>query len=212
MLKEKFDKIKSMIVKDENGNSKKKIENLVVFVIILIITIIIINYVWNGEKKDNVKNKLDNEQGSYKQLASDLKATSNNSITTKTDLEQKLEDILSKIDGVGKVNVLITYSQSSEIVAMFNEMSKTSSTQEEDSEGGIRKINETDTTKEVIYTQENGVNVPVTQKVINPTIEGAIITAIGANNATTKTNIIQAVEAVTGLATHKIQVFEMKIN
>lgn len=208
MLKEKFDKIKSMIVKDEKGNSKKKIENLVVFAIILIITIIIINYVWNDGERNTVKNKSDNEQSSYKQLASELKTTSNNSITTKTDLEQKLEDILAKIEGVGKVNVLITYSQSSEIVAMFNEISKTSSTQEEDSEGGTRKVDETDTTKEVIYTQENGVNVPVTQKVINPTIEGAIITAVGANNATTKTNIIQAVEAVTGLATHKIQVFE----
>lgn len=211
MLKEQFDKIKSMIVKEENGNNKKKIENLVVFAIILIITIIIINYVWNDGGKDNSKNRIDNEQSSYKQLASELKTT-NNSIVTKTDLEQKLEDILSKIDGVGKVNVLITYSQSSEIVAMFNEVTKTSSTQEEDSEGGTRTVNETDLTKEVIYTEENGVNVPVTQKVINPTIEGAIVTAIGANNATVKTNIIQAVEAVTGLATHKIQVFEGKVN
>ena len=44
---------------------------------------------------------------------------------------------------------------------------------------------------------------------VNPKIEGAIITAKGANNAEVKNNIIQAVEAVTGLATHKIQVFEM---
>lgn len=43
-----------------------------------------------------------------------------------------------------------------------------------------------------------------------PKIEGAIITAEGAGNVTTKTNIIQAVEAATGIATHKIQVFEMK--
>ena len=44
---------------------------------------------------------------------------------------------------------------------------------------------------------------------MQPKIEGAIITAKGANNADIKANIIQAVEAVTGLATHKIQVFEM---
>ena len=202
MLKEQIDKIKSMITKDNEGNNKKKIENLVVFVIILIVTIIIINYVWNGEEK-SITNNTD-EQSSYKQLA-----TTSSSVNTKTDLEQKLEDILSKINGVGKVSVLITYSQSSEIVAMYNETSKSSFTEEEDSEGGTRKIDETDSTKEIIYTQENGINVPVTQKVVNPTTEGAIITAGGANNATIKTNIIQAVEAVTGLATHKIQVFEM---
>lgn len=202
MLKEQFEKIKSMIVKDNEGNSKKKIENLVVFVIILVITLIVINYVWNDEDKKNANNVK--EESSYKQLA-----TTVSSVNTKTDLEQKLEDILSKIDGVGKVSVLITYSQSSEVIAMYNETSKSSFTEEEDSEGGKRKIDETDSTKEIIYTEENGVNVPVTQKVINPVIEGAIITAVGVNNATIKTNIIQAVEAVTGLPTHKIQVFEM---
>ena len=44
---------------------------------------------------------------------------------------------------------------------------------------------------------------------IMPTVEGAIITAQGVSDATVKTNIISAVEAVTGIATHKIQVFEM---
>ncbi len=47
-------------------------------------------------------------------------------------------------------------------------------------------------------------------KTVSPSVEGAIITAQGANNANVKANIIAAVEAVTGLATHKIQVFEMK--
>ena len=202
MIKEQLEKIKGLILKDDEGNSKKKIENLVVFVILLIITLIVINYVWNDGKKNNTNNIK--KESSYKQLATNV-----NSVSTKTDLEQKLEDSLSKIDGVGNVRVLITYSQSSEVVAMYNETLKSSSTEEEDSSGGKRKIDETDSTKEVIYTQENGVNVPVTQKVINPTIEGAIITAIGANNAIIKTNIIQAVEAVTGLPTHKIQVFEM---
>ena len=42
-----------------------------------------------------------------------------------------------------------------------------------------------------------------------PKIEGAIITAQGVKDSNTKANIISAVEAVTGLANHKIQVFEM---
>ena len=50
----------------------------------------------------------------------------------------------------------------------------------------------------------------IVQKTISPKLEGAIIIASGANNANVKANIIQAVEAATGLATHKIQVFEKK--
>ena len=51
-------------------------------------------------------------------------------------------------------------------------------------------------------------NVIATKKKVSPKIEGAIITAEGAGNSNIKTSIIQAVEAATGLATHKIQVFE----
>ena len=92
---------------------------------------------------------------------------------------------------------------------MYNETSKVSNTEETDTSGATRKIQETDSQKDIIYKEDNGEKMPITQKVIQPKIEGAIITAKGASNADIKANIIQAVEAVTGLATHKIQVFEM---
>lgn len=107
--------------------------------------------------------------------------------------------------------MLITYSSTSEIVAMYNENIKESSTQETDTNGGNRNITQLDTNKEIIYKEENGEKIPITQKVVMPKIEGAIITAQGANNSQTKSNIIQAVEAATGLSAHKIQVFEMSI-
>lgn len=44
-------------------------------------------------------------------------------------------------------------------------------------------------------------------KAAEPVIEGAIVTASGAENSNVKSNIVSAVEAVTGLATHKVQVF-----
>ena len=125
------------------------------------------------------------------------------------DLKSNLESILSKIKGVGDVQVFINYSESNEIVPMYNENSTTSSTEETDTSGGTRKIQETASQKEIIYQEADGEKIPITQKVIQRQIQGAIITAKGASDATIKTNIIQAVEAVTGLATHKIQVFEM---
>ena len=56
----------------------------------------------------------------------------------------------------------------------------------------------------------DGDNKAITQTVILPKVEGAIVIAEGGGNATTKANIIQAVSAVTGLATYKVQVFEMQ--
>lgn len=203
------DKLKSLIKSGEaEGNDKKKIENLVFFVIVLIITIVIINIIWNGNNQESKQ-----ETDTTKKLATseeiNLKSTTSGSMTTSENLEERLEEILSKIQGVGEVNVFINYSESSEVVAMYNETSQTSTTEETDTSGGIRKIEETDSQKEIVYKEDNGDKTPITQKVIEPKIEGAIITAKGASNITIKTNIIQAVEAVTGLATHKIQVFEM---
>jgi len=203
------DKLKSILGKEEepDGNDKKKIENLVFFVIILIITIVIINIIWNGNKQ---KDKQGTSNSTSKQLAS-TNQIDKVSMEGKasTNLEEKLEKILTNIQGVGEVKVCIHYSESSEVIAMYNENSKVSNTEETDTSGGIRKIEETDIQKDIIYKEENGEKTPITQKVVQPKIEGAIITAKGAGNANIKTNIIQAVEAITGLATHKIQVFEM---
>lgn len=195
--------------KSETGNDKKKIENLVFFIVLLIITIVIINIVWNGDKKSNKEqNTLDS-----KKLAESVNEINNNSNGTINDssneIEAKLENILSKIEGVGDVKVFVNYSESSQIIAMYNEDSKVSNIEENDTSGGTRKTQETDTKKDIVYKEENGEKTPITQKVIQPKIEGAIITAKGANNVNVKTSIIQAVEAVTGLAVHKIQVFEM---
>ena len=202
------DKLKGLInPEDGNTNNKKRIENLVFFVIILIITIVIINIIWNGDKASS---KEEVQNTSSKQLAKENTNTITVSSESTNELEIKLGDILSKIQGVGEVNVFINYSESSEIIPMYNENTKNSNTEETDTSGGTRTIQELDSQKEIIYEENDGEKTPITQKVVEPKIEGAIITAKGANNAEVKSSIIQAVEAVTGLATHKIQVFEME--
>lgn len=206
MFRDKLKKLISDRKEGEEGSDKKKIENLVFIVIILIITIVAINTILNGNnKKSNSEDNI-----SSKQLATKNENINNlSNIQESEDLEIKLEEILVKIQGVGTVKVFINYSESNEVIAMYNENSKVSTTEESDTSGGIRKIQETNIQKDIVYEEVNGEKIPITQKIVQPKIEGAIITAKGASNIETKTNIIQAVEAVTGLATHKIQVFEM---
>ena len=126
MLKEK---IKSLVEKKTKGDSKKTVENLIVFLVLLIITVISINVIWGNE---NSKEENKSSDTSYKVLA-DTSNEGNISEDNAYNLEKKLEDILSKISGVGKVQVLITYSETSEVVAMHNEVKNTSKTEESDS-------------------------------------------------------------------------------
>lgn len=134
MFRDKLKKLISPKEGEQDGNDKRKIENLVFFVISLIITIVAINIIWNGKKQ---KTEQENNTDS-KQLASSEKIVNTNtedSSSTIDNLEKRLEEILSKIQGVGEVKVLINYSESSEVVAMYNENSKVSTTEETDTSG-----------------------------------------------------------------------------
>ena len=181
------------------NNKEKRIENLVSFLIILVITLIIINKILNSDKQKS-GNDYKNETGI------ELAKENNSEEIASDNLELKLENILEKISGVGKVSVLLTYSESSTLVPIYNINSSTSTIEEKDTSGGSRVTETENTQKDVITDSRSNV---VTEKIIKPNIEGAIITAQGANDAVIKSNIISAVEAVTGIETHKIQVFEM---
>ena len=190
-----IEKIKNFINKNQELNRKKTIENLVVFVIILIIVLLSINVIWNKDKKEDNKSTIDEN----KKLATiEENSKDDNSLTS-----EKLENILSKINGVGKVKVYITYSQTSQIIPIYNEDISQKDTQEEDTQGGTRKVVETDTKKEVVYDEKSGSKTIITQSIVSPKIEGAIVTAEGGNNTNTKANIIQDVEAVTRVTNKK---------
>ena len=156
------DKLKKVVnsKEEEGGNEKRKIENLVFFVVLLIITIVIINIIWKGNKQVI---KQENNT-TTKQLANREILTNASDNTTTDDLTEKLETILSKMQGVGEVKVFVNYSETSEVVAMYNETTKTSNTEENDTSGGTRKIQETDSQRDIIYQEENGEKTPITQK------------------------------------------------
>lgn len=141
-----IDKIKKAFSK-QNGNNKKKIENITVFIVILIVTIVAINYIWNGEKGKESSNTVPkvNEENETVQVSKDIQ---------EDETEKKLANILSNIEGVGKVKVLLTYSQTSTYIPIYNENTKESNTTETDSTGGSRTISQEDSQKEVIYKED----------------------------------------------------------
>ena len=186
----------------ENTTNKKKIENLVFFIIILIITLIILNYIWNGKSdKKSDDNNISKES---------VLATSNKeNIDSKEELIKDIEQILNTIKGVGKVNVLINYYESSSIIPLYDETTTTNSSEEGDGAGGTRNVTEVQSQKDVVFSESSGKKEPVIQKKQTPVIQGAIVTAQGAGNSNVKNNIINAIAAITGLTIDKIQVFEM---
>jgi len=185
-----------MIEKLKKKFKEKKIENLITFLVILVVTLIIINNIL----KDDEKIKNEDNFNTVK-----LVTTEENNI--EEDLEIRLEKILSKLEGVGEVDILITYSQTSSINPLYNENTSISTTKDNSNESNSKTIKTQSTSKEILT--DNSSN-PIIQTTVSPKVEGAVIIAKGASNPTIKSNIISAIEATTGVASHKIQVFTMK--
>ena len=160
-----IDKIKKIF-----ENKEKRIENLISLLIILVITLIVINKIMDGDEKENLEIK--NEVGVEF-------AKENVEYNSSTDLEKRLENILSKISGVGDVSVLLTYKETQALVPIYNINSSISTVEEKDTSGGSR-ITETENLQKDVVTSNSNADI-VTEKSIMPIIEGAIITASGAD-------------------------------
>lgn len=127
--------------------------------------------------------------------------------------ESKLKNMLEKVSGAGRVEVMITQKSSAEQVVLKDTPYKQSGINEADSEGGTRissNIEKEDTT--VLVKGENGENVPFITKELSAQIEGVLVIAEGGANGTVAANIVAAVEALFDVPVHKITVLPMENN
>lgn len=125
-------------------------------------------------------------------------------------MEEKLEKALSKMEGVGQVEVVITLKSSEEQVIDKEQPIQRESIVENDSEGGSRTVNNTDAEENTIYSKENGNEVPYVIKVINPQVEGVLVIAQGAGSGNVSKNITESIQVLFGIEVHKIRVVKMK--
>lgn len=127
--------------------------------------------------------------------------------------EEKLTRSLSRIEGAGEVEVLITLKESEERVLEKDVPEQVSETAETDAEGGSRTISERRQEEATVYTvNEAGQNVPYVSKVIQPVIEGVVVIAQGGDSEIVKQNIIETIQVLFGIEANKIRVVKMKTN
>ena len=113
-------------------------------------------------------------------------------------MEDKLEKILSSIEGVGKTEVVLTLKSGAErILAADTDIAASG-------EEVLSSSRET-----VIISSSGSGETPVVVKQLMPVYQGALIVCQGGGNAKTQMLVTQAVSALTGLGSDKIQVTKM---
>jgi len=117
---------------------------------------------------------------------------------TETSTETLLESILTKIDGAGRVEVMLSVAKGAKTEYQVN-----SSQSESDSNSNIQ----TDTV--IVADSDRGENGLILQ-VTPATYLGAIIVCDGADSPRVMLDIVDAVSKVTGLGADRISVLKMK--
>ena len=128
---------------------------------------------------------------------------------SKDEIEQKLEDILEKIDGAGEVKVMITYQDSGTQVVEKDKNTSAKSVEESDSTGGVRSTKEQQLQESTVYEEADAGNTPFVSKELLPKVEGILIVASGGDNQKVKQNISEAVLALFQVEAHRIKIVKM---
>ena len=111
--------------------------------------------------------------------------------------EERLAEILSKIDGAGKVSVMVTYCGTTSYDVAFEKKQNSTSSQ-----------NQTAKSEENSVITSNGS--PLVKGEVYPKAKGVVIIAEGAGNASVKKHITDAAAAALDIASYKICVLEGK--
>lgn len=115
-----------------------------------------------------------------------------------TTLQESLEEILEKISGAGQVSILLTQSVGEETVYQTDE---NSSVQESGSS----------TQRQTVLVSGSGrEEIGLVKKVKAPTYLGAVVVCQGADNASVRLAVVEAVRSATGLSSDRISVLKMK--
>ena len=132
----------------------------------------------------------------------------NSSYSWRTNM---LEEIISGMEGVGKVQVMITLSDTGMEILERNREITASDLEETDNARGNRKNTESGEREEVIYKKDaDGNETPYVVQRKLPEVTGVVVIAEGAGNTKVKENIIGAVSVLFNLNEHRIKVIRMK--
>ncbi|TYQ13368.1 UNVERIFIED_CONTAM: stage III sporulation protein AG [Acetivibrio alkalicellulosi] len=199
---EKFKKILNQIKSMLTKENKKLGESLVILVIIGVIIIIAGGSLFGGKK-----NQKDTEDISMQQKVETLGNVKNND--EKSELELKMEEILSQISGAGEVKVMVTYTSGIEIIPLTDVKRSDSNTDEQDSAGGTRKSVQSSFESSIVYEEVGGgVKKPIIVKELYPEVKGVVVVAEGAAEATVREGLLNAVRVLLDIPIHRIQVYE----
>lgn len=149
------------------------------------------------------------ETGSAQQMVGKEYAEAEGEEDYETYLEKRLEEFLGKMEGVGKVQVMVTLEDNGEQILEKDEKESRTATEEGGGETA-RTATEVELEYATIFVEENGNKTPYIIRVKNPKVAGVAVVCEGGGNSSVAQNISRTIGALFSIETHKIMVMKME--
>lgn len=193
---------KEVVYGDKNNNEGSKQKRLldrfeklltkknlkIVLLIIVGIVAIVLFFGFNSNKANSTSNTV----------------SSTNSYISTMDycqiIENKLIEVLSKVDGAGAVSVMVTVDGSPELI-YANEQDKTTSS---NSSG----TTSSSTYSSPIIIDANGSSSALVMTEVLPAVKGVIVVSSGAGNVATRLNLLNAVSTLLDISIEQVTVLK----
>jgi len=198
-----FKGITGFFVRNKEKTGKRKlstIENLILIVVIGLIIILAGSYLAKSNDTEDTMKEEGILPGTEKRMVQSGYSLEGQEIVA--DIEKRLSELLSKVEGAGQVSVMVYADTSSEQVPAYNDIQDTRNDERVD--GRSLEVSET---RQLALA---GTDEPVILKVIIPQIKGVIVVAEGADDVLVKAQLNNAVCTLLGIPEHRVQILKHK--
>jgi len=177
-------------------DTKKKIQYAAVLLIVIVILAIYFSSVTNNRETNTEDASSAVTEISY--------------VSTEDSLALQLQETLSAIEGAGRVEVMITYESTGEIVPAIS-IDKQVSTTVDEGESGKSTTSSENTQSEVVTINGSDGTEALVLKENSPPITGVIVVAEGADDIEVRLNLLSAVQTLLDISPNQVNVYKMNI-
>ncbi len=206
ILKEKLEKL----FQKADGSKKppKKLGYIVILGLVSIMLLIVGNIFSSSPESMDEQQPI--EQTPTEQPAQETASNKTNTTSNMEELEsiytKDLQELLNKIKGVSDAEVMVNLESTNIKVYEKNLVKGQQTTKETDKNGGTREVEDSTEEAQTVLVRQGEKEVPLLIQTKKPEVRGVFIVAKGADHATVKKWIVEAVSRVLDVPTHRVSV------
>ncbi|MFD1038449.1 stage III sporulation protein AG [Virgibacillus byunsanensis] len=208
-MKQKLKKLFEFNSMDKNSKKFFKKTGYLLVIGLLGLLLLIVGNAFTTSSEDEPNNNDDliiQPKKETKETFSEDKSTTSDVDELEATYQKDLVEMLDKIQGVSDVEVMINLDSTKVKVYERNLITGQQTTNENDTNGGTREIEDRTEETQVVLVRQGDKEVPLLIQTRKPEVRGVFVVAKGVDHASVKQWVIEAVSRVLDVPTHRVSV------